>query len=72
MVNDYTDVYTIAKITNIVQSVSRSMNIFINVYHVIHIHNIIQGVEDRQTAGNYIYQQFPKLSRLLEIESKMT
>ena len=72
MANDYTDVYTIAYITNIAQSVSRSMNILINVYHLIHIHNIIQGVEDKNTVGHYVYQQLPKLSRLLKIERKIT
>ncbi len=72
MANNYTDVFIVSNITNIAQSVSRSMNILINVYHLIHIHNIIQGVEDRQTVGNYVYQQLPKLSRLLKIERKIT
>ncbi len=72
MANKYTDVFIVSNITNVAQSVSRSMNILINVYHLIHIHNIIQGVEDRQTVGNYVYQQLPKLSRLLKIERKIT
>ena len=72
MANKYTDVFIVSNITNVAQSVSRSMNILINVYHLIHIHNIIQGAEDKQTVGNYVYQQLPKLSRLLKIESKIT
>jgi hypothetical protein len=72
MANKYTDVFIVSNITNIAQSVSRSMNILINVYHLIHIHNIIQGVDDKQTVGNYVYQQLPKLSRLLKIERKIT
>jgi hypothetical protein len=72
MANKYTDVFIVSNITNVAQSVSRSMNILINVYHLIHIHNIIHGVEDKQTVGNYVYQQLPKLSRLLKIESKIT
>ena len=72
MANKYTDVFIVSNITNIAQSVSRSMNILINVYHLIHIHNIIQGAEDKQTVGNYVYQQLPKLSRLLKIERKIT
>ena len=72
MANKYTDVFIVSNITNVAQSVSRSMNILINVYHLIHIHNIIQGVEDKQTVGNYVYQQLPKLSRLLKIERKIT
>jgi hypothetical protein len=72
MANTYTDVFIVSKITNVAQSVSRSMNILINVYHLIHIHNIIQGVEDKLTVGNYVYQQLPKLSRLLKIERKIT
>jgi len=72
MANNYTDVFIVSNITNVAQSVSRSMNILINVYHLIHIHNIIQGVEDKNTVGNYIYQQLPKLSRLLKIERKIT
>ncbi len=72
MANKYTDVFIVSKITNVAQSVSRSMNILINVYHLIHIHNIIKGVEDKQTVGNYVYQQLPKLSRLLKIERKIT
>ena len=72
MANKYTDVFIVSSITNVAQSVSRSMNILINVYHLIHIHNIIQGVEDKATVGNYVYQQLPKLSRLLKIERKIT
>ena len=72
MANKYTDVFIVSNLTNIAQSVSRSMNILINVYHLIHIHNIIQGAEDKQTVGNYVYQQLPKLSRLLKIERKIT
>ena len=72
MTNKYKDVFIVSNITNVAQSVSRSMNILINVYHLIHIHNIIQGAEDKQTVGNYVYQQLPKLSRLLKIESKIT
>ncbi len=72
LANKYTDVFTVSNITNIAQSVSRSMNILINVYHLIHIHNIIQGIEDKNTVGNYVYQQLPKLSRLLKIERKIT
>ncbi|RLI60874.1 MAG: hypothetical protein DRO67_08595 [Candidatus Asgardarchaeum californiense] len=72
MANKYTDVFIVSNITNVAQSVSRSMNILINVYHLIHIHNIIQGAEDKQTVGNYVYQQLPKLSRLLKIERKIT
>jgi len=72
MANKYSDVFIVSNITNIAQSVSRSMNILINVYHLIHIHNIIQGAEDKQTVGNYVYQQLPKLSRLLKIERKIT
>ncbi len=72
MANKYTDVFIVSNITNVAQSVSRSMNILINVYHLIHIHNIIQGVDDKQTVGNYVYQQLPKLSRLLKIERKIT
>jgi len=72
LANKYTDVFIVSYITNIAQSVSRSMNILINVYHLIHIHNIIQGVEDKQIVGNYVYQQLPKLSRLLKIERKIT
>lgn len=72
MTNEYTDIIIVSNITNVAQSISRSMNILINVYHLIHIHNIIQGVEDRQTVGNYVYQQLPKLSRLLKIERKIT
>jgi hypothetical protein len=72
MTNNYTDGFIVSNITNVAQSVSRSMNILINVYHLIHIHNIIQGVEDKQTVGNYVYQQLPKLSRLLIIERKIT
>ena len=71
MANKYTDVFIVSNITNIAQSVSRSMNILINVYHLMHIHNIIQGVEDKQTVGIYVYQQLPKLSRLLKIERKI-
>lgn len=72
MANNYKDVFIVSKITNVAQSVSRSMNILINVYHLIHIHNIIQGAEDKKTVGNYVYQQLPKLSRLLKIERKIT
>jgi hypothetical protein len=72
MANKYTDGFIVSNITNVAQSVSRSMNILINVYHLIHIHNIIQGVEDKNTVGNYVYQQLPKLSRLLKIERKIT
>jgi hypothetical protein len=72
MANNYSNVFIVSHLTNIAQSVSRSMNILINVYHLIHIHNIIQGVEDKQTVGNYVYQQLPKLSRLLKIERKIT
>jgi len=72
MASNYTDVFIVSKITNVAQSISRSMNILINVYHLIHIHNIIQGVEDKKTVGNYVYQQLPKLSRLLKIERKIT
>ena len=72
MANNYSNVFIVSHITNIAQSVSRSMNILINVYHLIHIHNIIQGVEDKQIVGNYVYQQLPKLSRLLKIERKIT
>ena len=72
MANNYTDVFIVSNITNVAQSVSRSMNILINVYHLIHIHNIIQGAEDKKTVGNYVYQQLPKLSRLLKIERKIT
>ncbi len=72
MANKYTDVFIVSNITNIAQSVSRSMNILINVYHLIHIHSIIQGAEDKQTVGNYVYQQLPKLARLLKIERKIT
>ena len=72
MANKYTDVFIVSSLTNIAQSVSRSMNILINVYHLIHIHNIIQGAEDKKTVGNYVYQQLPKLSRLLKIERKIT
>jgi hypothetical protein len=72
MANKYTDVFIVSNITNVAQSVSRSMNILINVYHLIHIHNIIIGVEDKNTVGNYVYQQLPKLSRLLKIERKIT
>jgi hypothetical protein len=72
MTNNYTDGFIVSNITNVAQSVSRSMNILINVYHLIHIHNIIQGVEDKQTVGNYVYQQLPKLSRLLIVERKIT
>ena len=72
MANKHTDGFIVSNITNVAQSVSRSMNILINVYHLIHIHNIIHGVEDKQTVGNYVYQQLPKLSRLLKIERKIT
>ena len=72
MANKYTDVFIVSNITSVAQSVSRSMNILINVYHLIHIHNIIQSAEDKQTVGNYVYQQLPKLSRLLKIERKIT
>lgn len=72
MANNYSNVFIVSHITNIAQSVSRSMNILINVYHLIHIHNIIQGVEDKQIVGIYVYQQLPKLSRLLKIEHKIT
>ncbi len=72
MANNYSNVFIVSHITNIAQSVSRSMNILINVYHLIHIHNIIQGVEDKQIVGIYVYQQLPKLSRLLKIERKIT
>ena len=71
MTNKYTDGFIVPNITNVAQSVSRSMNILINIYHLIHIHNIIQGAEDKQTVGNYVYQQLPKLSRLLKIERKI-
>ena len=72
MANKYTDVFIVSNITNVAQSVSRSMNILINVYHLIHITNIIQGAEDKQTVGDYVYQQLPKLSSLLKIERKIT
>jgi hypothetical protein len=72
MTNNYTDGFIVSNITNVAQSVSRSMNILINVYHLIHIHNIIQGAEDKNTVGHYVYQQLPKLSRLLKIERKIT
>ena len=72
MANNYTDVFIVSHITNVAQSVSRSMNILINVYHLIHITNIIQGEEDKQTVGDYVYQQLPKLSSLLKIELKIT
>jgi hypothetical protein len=72
MTNNYTDGFIVSNITNVAQSVSRSMNILINVYHLIHIHNIIQGAEDKNRVGIYIYQQLPKLSRLLIIERKIT
>ena len=72
MANNYTDVFIVSNITNVAQSISRSMNILINVYHLIHIHSIIQGAEDKKTVGNYVYQQLPKLSRLLKIERKIT
>jgi hypothetical protein len=72
MANKYSDGFVVSNITNVAQSVSRSMNILINVYHLIHIQNIIQGAEDKNRVGIYIYQQFPKLSRLLKIELKIT
>ncbi|MCH7774862.1 MAG: hypothetical protein IH784_10735 [Bacteroidetes bacterium] len=72
MSNKYTDLYTYTNISNIAQSVVRSMNLLLNVYHLIHIHNIIQGEEDKQIVGNYVYRQIPKLSRLLKIEHKIT
>jgi hypothetical protein len=72
MANNYTDVFIVSNITNVAQSVSRSMNILINIYHLIHIHNIIQGVDDKKTVGKYVYAQLPKLSRLLKIEHKIT
>ena len=72
MSNKYTDIYTYTYISNIAQSVVRSMNLLLNVYHLIHIHNIIQGEEDKHLVGNYVYRQIPKLSRLLKIEHKIT
>ncbi len=72
MANKYTEVFIVSNFANVAQSVSRSMNILINVYHLIHIHNIIQGKEDKQIVGNYVYRQIPKLSRLLKIEHKIT
>ena len=72
MANKYTDGFIVSNITNVAQSVSRSMNILINVYHLIHIHNIVKGAEDKNTVGNYVYQQLPKLSRLLKIERKIS
>ena len=72
MSNKYTDLYTYTNISNIAQSVIRSMNLLLNVYHLIHIHNIIQGEEDKHIVGKYVFRQIPKLSRLLKIEHKIT
>lgn len=61
-----------AIVSNVANSIARSMNVVMNAYHLIHIYNILQGEEDRARVRDYLIKQLPHNSRILKIELKLT
>jgi len=58
--------------SNVANSFARSINIVVNAYHLIHIYNLIDGEKDKLKVGNYLRQQIPRTSGLLNIEMKLS